>query len=355
MENLAFKNGQFTVMQVSDAQDMHVVRKAMVTMLERAYNKVKPDLVLFTGDNILGNHLRDARFGSKQVIFDKAGELTRMKVSLKNILQPVSDLKIPFAFLYGNHDDRNLITKEEQADIYMSYPYCVPFNRRDKSVDCDTYYIPIFGENGAEKLGIFMLDCAWYDKEENLCYEMITPKTVRWFCEESERQRERNGGSSIPSFLFTHIPLPVTESLFVKCEKDDPDAVRSRRRGGYFKLDKAKAQGFAFGYPSVLSSDSGLFEEIKAQGNIKAVVFGHDHKNRFTASLDGIDIIQTPGASFRCFGNDLRGVRVFVFKEDDINSYETYTLTYFDLIKPTITSRLRYIWDADDKLGKIRL
>lgn len=355
MEKLNFKNGQFTVMQVSDAQDMHVVRKAMVTMLNKAYNKVKPDLVLFTGDNILGNHLRDARFGSKQIIFDKAGELSRMRTSLKHILQPVSDRKIPFAFIYGNHDDRNLITKEEQAQIYMSYPYCVPINQTDKSLACDTYYIPIFGENGSERLGIFMLDCAWYDKEEDRCYEMITPDTVKWYCEESERQRMRNGGRSILSFAFTHIPVPITKKLFVKCEEKDAFAVKAPGKDEYYKLDDTKAKGYAYGYPSVLSSDSGLFEAIKAQGNVKAVVFGHDHKNCFTASLDGIDIIGTPGASFRCFGNDLRGVRVFVFKEDDIENYETYTLTYFDLIKPTAISKLRYIWDADDKLGKIRL
>ncbi|HZK22323.1 MAG TPA: metallophosphoesterase [Oscillospiraceae bacterium] len=355
MEKLKFKNGRFTVLQVSDAQDMHIVRKAMVKMLNCAYDTVKPDLVVFTGDNILGNHLKDARFGNKPVIFDKKGELSRIKTALSHILKPVSDRKIPFAFIYGNHDDWNKVSKNEQAEIYKSYPYCVPFNESDSTVDCDTYYIPVHGEYDTEKLGFFMIDCAWYDKKQDKNYEHIKPETVRWFAKESENQRKRNKGKNIPSLLFTHIPLPVTKSLFIKCEKDDPHAVKSRKKDAYLKLDNTKAKGSAFGQCSALEDDSGLFEKAKEEGNVIAAIFGHDHNNEFTANIDGIDIIQTPCASFRCYGNDLRGVRVFHFYEDNVKDYQTYTLTYFELIKPTLLAKLRYSWDADDKLGKIRL
>ena len=47
---IKFKNGKIRVMQVSDPQDMKYVRKAMVKMLDTAYDKIKPDLVVFTGD-----------------------------------------------------------------------------------------------------------------------------------------------------------------------------------------------------------------------------------------------------------------------------------------------------------------
>ena len=66
------------IMQVSDPQDMKYVRKAMVKMLDEAYDKLKPDLVVFTGDNILGNHLLDARFGSRQIASGKAATLQIM-------------------------------------------------------------------------------------------------------------------------------------------------------------------------------------------------------------------------------------------------------------------------------------
>lgn len=71
--NLKFKNGKFVILQVSDPQDLQFVRKTMVKMLDKAYDRISPDLVVFTGDNILGNHLRDARFGSRKVILSPRG------------------------------------------------------------------------------------------------------------------------------------------------------------------------------------------------------------------------------------------------------------------------------------------
>ena len=60
-EKLKFNaDGKFTILQVSDAQDMHIPRKGMFKMLDKIYDKVNPDLIVLTGDNILGNHIDDA-------------------------------------------------------------------------------------------------------------------------------------------------------------------------------------------------------------------------------------------------------------------------------------------------------
>ncbi len=352
-DRLSFRDdGTFTVLQVSDPQDMLSVRKAMTNMLGRAYDTVKPDLVLFTGDNVLGNHLCDARVGTKPVIFDKEGELARLQKSLDHILQPLAKRNIPFAFIFGNHDDRNRIQKEEHAALYKVFPTCVPYNENDKTMDVDTYSIPVYDADGRMKLLFFMLDCAWYDKEQNTCFERIKPETAAWLSAENARFKAQNGGQAVPAMVFTHIPLPVQERLFISCEADDPNAVRKGKEAGYFKLNPQKAQGRAAEYPSVLSDDAGLFTLLKNEGNIFAAVSGHDHKNCFTASVDGIDIIQTSCASFCCYGDKSRCVRVFTFRQDDPKGYTTYPLTYFDLIRPTPFSKLRYYWDADDKLGR---
>ena len=57
--------------------------------------------------------------------------------------------------------------------------------------------------------------------------------------------------------------------------------------------------------------------------------------------------MQTACASFRCYGNELRGVRVFEINEVDPSDYLTYSLTYSELCGRGIGSKLRYIWDAD--------
>ena len=45
-------DGKFKIMQISDAQDLPLVRKSLVRMINRACDVLQPDLVLFTGDNI---------------------------------------------------------------------------------------------------------------------------------------------------------------------------------------------------------------------------------------------------------------------------------------------------------------
>ena len=64
---IKFKNGKIRVMQVSDPQDLQFVRPTMIRMLNKAYDTLNPDLIVLTGDNILGNHLCDARIGSRLV------------------------------------------------------------------------------------------------------------------------------------------------------------------------------------------------------------------------------------------------------------------------------------------------
>ena len=76
-------------------------------------------------------------------------------------------------------------------------------------------------------------------------------------------------------------------------------------------------------------------------------MFGHDHLNNFEAELDGVNIIQTACASFRCYGDRNRGVRVFILDEKDTSKYETYSLNYRDLCGNGVWSEIEYIWDAD--------
>ena len=78
---IKFKNSKIRIMQVSDPQDLQFVRPTMIRMLNRAYDTLKPDLIVLTGDNILGNHLCDARIGSRLVIKDKEGKHTMITKS----------------------------------------------------------------------------------------------------------------------------------------------------------------------------------------------------------------------------------------------------------------------------------
>ena len=347
---LKFKNGKFRVMQVSDPQDLQFIRPTMVRMLNTAYDKYKPDLVVLTGDNILGNHLCDARIGSRLAIKDIEGERKAMETAINKLCQPIEDRKIPFAMIYGNHDDRNSFTKEEQADVYRKFSCNVGLDDKT-SPDCDTYNIPLYSEDGEKiKFNLWMLDCAWHDKEQDKCFEMVKPEAIEWYKYKSSQLKEENGGQVVPSIMFQHIPMLETLELIEECPKGTKGSTPGSD-GKFFKL-KEGIEGVLGEYPCTVSDGNGQMEALKECGDVKAVVFGHDHRNCFTATLNGIDFIQTSCASFRCYGSRDRGVRIFDIYED--GTYETKMYTFEDICGKSLWNEMCYIWDADE-LVKVKI
>lgn len=342
------KNGKFTILQVSDAQDMHIPRRGMFKMLNKIYDRVNPDLIVLTGDNILGNHINDAPIGNWQNVKGKKGTLKRMRKALGYLLDPIEKRKIPFAFVYGNHDDRNCITKKEQASIYGEYDYCVKYNLDDDIADCDTYNIPIYSSD-SDKIAynIWMIDSAGADDNGDNSFEFVKKEAIEWYIEKS-KELEKKNGEPVMSLMFQHIPVPQTKEFFIECDENDSSAVKGRD-GKYYKLDLAKAKGFAFEYPETTEKDFGQLDALRSRCDVCALVFGHDHTNCFTGELDGVNIVQSPGASFRSYGNMVsRGVRVFEIDENDPTSFSTHTISYFDLFGKNFISVLRYIFNADE-------
>ncbi len=340
-------SGKLIVMQVSDTQDMKYVRKAMVKMLDTAYDKIKPDLVLFTGDNILGNHLLDARFGDRQVASGKAATMQIMKESIHHICAPLEKRRIPFAMIYGNHDDMNLVSKDEQADMYRSYSMCLPMNNRNGKVDCDTYNIPVYTHEGDKPVfNLYMLDSAWYDKQEDKCYQEIKKETVEWYKETSQKLTAENNGVPVPSLMFTHIPIPEIENLIEQCGANDVGAVLTKEKG-WVRL-KDGVRGKIGEYPSCVNESSGLFDAVLECGDVKGIAFGHDHRNCFEGRYKGIEFIQSSCASFRCYGDESRGIRVFEIDERDPSDYITYFFNYAELCGRGAGAKLRFFWDSDE-------
>lgn len=348
---LKFNSGKFTVLQVSDPQDLQFVRKTMVKMLDAAYDRVNPDLVVFTGDNILGNHLRDARFGSRKVILSPDGEYEAMKTAIHHIAEPVDRRGIPFTMIYGNHDDMNFISKEKQAEIWRGYDSFVGLNDSGDSGDVATFNLPVMSSDGKKTaFNLWFIDSARLDKAEEKCHTGVKKQAVEWYINKSNRLKEQNGGKPVPSVLFQHIPFSEMTRLNSPCKKDDYGALPLFKKGEpekYIRLDPAVADGFLGEPIDGCEENNGEFDAIKKQGDVAAAVFGHDHRNNFIAELDGIRIFQSSAASFRCYGNRFRGVRVIEINENEPESVKTYFLTYSELCGNGPVSRLRYIWDAD--------
>lgn len=342
------ESGKLTILQVSDPQDLHNVRHVMLKMLNKAYDDVKPDLVIFTGDNILGNHLDDAIIGP-YVNTDMRITAKRMEKAIDYILDPLDKRQIPYSMIYGNHDDMNGFSKQEQAEYYLKHDMFFGLNSEEENLPCDTFNIPIYDSKG-EKIAfnLWMIDSAGSDEFGDGAYSGVSTETVEWYKRKSDELKEQNGGKPVDSIMFQHIPVKEVESLFIPCGRDDKDAVRTGN-GSYVKLDTKRADGYAREFSCCCEMETGEFEAIKNQGDVRALVFGHDHQNSFDAVIDGVRIVQSPGASFRCQGfRTSRAVRVFEIYENDTENINTYVLNLYDILGDNLLTDAMYLMSADE-------
>ena len=340
------KDGTLKIVQVSDAQDMHIVRPEMVRMLNKIYDTEKPDLVLFTGDNILGNHVDDMAVGSRHPVRSKAFTERRIRTALRHILEPLELRDIPFTMHYGNHDDRNALTQREQAELWAEYSCFFGMNE-DESVPCDTFNVPIYDSKG-EKIvyNIWMMDSCG-QREDGTGYEGVQPESLEWYRKKAAELKAQNGGEAVRSLMFQHIPFPEMAQLHLPCAEGDKGAIRGYD-GNWYRLDAENAKGFAYEY-AYLQEDCGQLAVVKEVGDTDAVVSGHLHINGFDGIVQGQRVIATPGASFRSYGlPQTRGVRVFNLNENDPSGFETHTVTYFELFGKNPVTKTRYFFNGDE-------
>ncbi|MBQ8026910.1 MAG: metallophosphoesterase [Clostridia bacterium] len=345
---LGFKNGKFKILQVSDPQDMHYPRRSMLKMLDKAYDTIKPDLVVFTGDNVLSNHLLDARFGNKKVAEGWEATRDRMRKSLSIILDPLEKRGIPFAMIFGNHDDMCCMTKEEIIDLYREYSCFVGLTDTYGFGDVGTHNIIIYSGD-KPKFNLWMMDTSRQDKELDKGFEGVTAAAVEWYVEKSNSLKEQNGGKPLPSLMFQHIPVSEIDDCVEQCSADADGAAKLYDENKYIRLKPEKVNSGRLYEPTPGCKDNyGQFDAIKQQGDVLSLVYGHHHMNMFDITHDGVRMIQTPAASFRCYGNSLRGVRLFEVDENSPETFTTKHFTYFDIVGKTPASMLSYFIDADD-------
>lgn len=332
-------DGKFVVMQVADPQDNQNPRKAMLDMLSAAYDQVRPDLVVFTGDNMLGRIAENKNEEKKIAVVETA---------LDAILKPLEDRGIPFAVTFGNHDDQCGISKEEQIKIYRRYTNCIGFNDDNPAIGRSTYNLPILSGDATHiAYNLWFIESAGKD-EQGEYFEHVSPAVLDWYVQTSNLLKTQNNGEPVYSLMFQHIPVPEIYELLTEVSKGTKGAVE--KDGKYYIFDTEKANGFLGEGPCVTRENFGQFDVIAAQGDVRALVFGHDHVNSFVGTLHGVDLVQTPGASFRSYGNHLRGVRVFTIDEDDPETYMTETLSYYDLMGTGTKAKLQFIFNADEKI-----
>ncbi|MBR4727797.1 MAG: metallophosphoesterase family protein [Clostridia bacterium] len=306
------KDGGFRILMMSDAHqkpgdDVRTIR-AMGLLIDRT----RPDLVMLGGDNVAA-----------------CASEAEFEAQLARIASPMEERGIPWAHVFGNHDQTPVLSKRWQQQRYERYPHCVSKLGPEELPGAGNYFLPIVDEDGEPVFGVWGVDSQqdWKTQTVPLSYEgdlywdvmmpmpimsysdydFIRFEQVMWYWNTSVRL-EKLCGHKIPSLMVFHIPLYEFNAVL-------RNAGRTHLQGEYNeRLSNSEI-------------NSGMFAAAFQRGDVKAIFSGHDHINTFDGVYCGIRMGFDGSIGYQGYGardNDpgrdrerLRGGRVFDITRED--------------------------------------
>lgn len=348
------KDGSFKIMQISDIQDIFIFKPLNRMFFTDLLDKEKPDVVVLTGDNI-----------APGFAFMK----WMTKKNIDNFMSIFEEKQIPVAIVFGNHDsDRNCTSKEEQWEFYEKYSCFIGVKDSEELTGFGTYYLPVLGsEDDKHKFTLWMFDSQEKNTENDLGgYGCVAKDQIEWYKKTEQSLTKANGGKIIPSFAFQHIIIPEVYDVLVKVSKTDAETgkVTEFKNPEPYVKDQIITEGeITYGFPKKYADEdtflsetccppkysNGQAEALIETGKVLGIAVGHDHKNSFVIPYKGLDIVQTPTASFGSYGDHNRGARIITLNEKNLNSYETDVIFFRDYYDIHSDERLynRYVMNSE--------
>lgn len=316
------EGGKLKIAVFSDVQTTQNVPRNLLDDLCVILDEEQPDLVVYLGDQVEGKHpwihLGDNEAHVKQVI--------------DRVLAPVVDRDIPFAVVFGNHDSQDSgVSKEVQMAYYQTFPGCLAVDEGDALPGCGTYHLLYYSADGSRPVvDLYFVDSLEYDPGGG--YGCVSKEQIEWCDAEMEAVKEANGGASVPALYFQHIIVPEIYDALTPTEEGADGALEGKGVGlGKWYIAPTGMDGLLEA-PCPPDYSSGQFDRWKESGSVVAGFFGHDHKNSFTAQLDGIDLVACPGATYTSYHEpSARGVRIIELDENAPGTYTTRVRWFKDL------------------------
>ncbi len=136
----------------------------------------KPDLVIFTGD----------------IIYSKPA-----LENMRNVLKTVSDRKIPFSIVFGNHDNEQGATKEELLKVAESLPYSLTADEVPEISGVGNYALTVRSSDGKKDACVlYCIDSNTYSTIKGVKgYDYIKRDQIDWYCKKSAEFTRNNGES----------------------------------------------------------------------------------------------------------------------------------------------------------------
>ncbi len=244
------KEGKLKIVQFTDFHFIADDPRSTVSLqcIDDVLSSEQPDLVVVTGD----------------VIYGKPAEK-----SMCTVLTQISKHKIPFAVVYGNHDDEFGMSRKELLDVIRSIPYSLTETTEGIS-GVTNYIVPVKSADGTKnEFTLYFIDSNAYSTISDVKgYDFVRFDQIAWYREQSAGITKQNGGVPVPALAFLHIPVPEFGQA---ASEENARFVGTRKEGcGCSRLN------------------SGLFTSMKEMGDVLSIFAGHEHDNDYAVAWHGI-------------------------------------------------------------------
>lgn len=306
------EDGKFTILVATDMHEEYPMNKAETVFLHEAVEYVQPDIVVLDGDNMVCKGTQ---------VYDQ-------------LLEPFVSADVPFTLVFGNHDrETSDLTREQQLEQYkrVGGDLCLAYDAVPELSGCGTHNLPVLSSDGSRvAFNLWMFDSGDYSDKG---YDRVHKDQIDWYRETSETLERENGGK-VPSMAFQHIIVKQVFDAVYKPAANADGAFRTFDDGTAFsrKINRRAYEGCLRETPCPSYYDDGQWAAFAQRGDVLGCVTGHDHRNSFVVTYDGVDMIQTASAGHRAYGDVLsRSVRVITIDENDPWQYETHNVYESDL------------------------
>lgn len=279
------RKGEFKILQFTDVHYVLGTYKSDVAIkcINELVDAERPDLVVFTGDNVYSSPAAK---------------------SLQVVLDCISAKNVPFVMLFGNHDEQFDCTNAQLYDQIRTAKNNIQPDRN--GLASPDYVLNIKSSDGSHTAAnLYCLDSHSMAKmtgEEG--YAWLTFEQVEWYRQQAKKLRDTNGGATVPALAFFHIPLREYNEAAT-----NEDAILIGTR-----MEKACSPDL----------NTGMFMAMKESGDVMGVFVGHDHDNDYATMYHGILLAYGRYTGGNTEYNHLsNGGRVIILKEGQ-RSFNTY-------------------------------
>lgn len=287
--NLKFRDdGIFTIVQFADVHNGGATPEDLLslTLIEEILQWETPDLVVFTGDQI--------RRGPDP------------KLQFRQVMSLAEQVNVPYAFVFGNHDSRGSITRQELMAMESERPLCLSVAGPEDVSGTGNYTLTISGSHSSRvETVLYLFDSECNAPEgvgEEKRREWIDPDKKAWYTLQSAAFEEEHG-YIVPALAFFHIPLPEYEEVW-----NTRPCVGNR-------LTEVRCPQF----------NTGLFAAMAERGDVMGTFVGHDHSNDYIGELAGIRLCygRVSGFNSSSVAGYQRGARIIRLREGE-RSFDTW-------------------------------